>query len=88
MLPFVAHLNTRFLGNKFRSTHTLIRMQPQVSLGLDNGTALSLNSLMFTKPVSETDPELRGKDERCVLHGLCSLHAFAFVQKAREPYYF
>lgn len=88
MLSFVAHLNTGFLENKSRSTHVLIRMQPQVSLVLDNEIALPLNSLMFTKPVTETDPELRGKDERSVLHGLRSPHASALVQKAREPYYF
>lgn len=85
---FEARLTTSFPGNKFRSTHTLIRMQPQVHLVLDDGRAPPLNLLTFPKPVTETDPELRGKNERSALHVLHLQHTFAFVLKAREPYYF
>lgn len=55
---------------------------------LDDGIALPLKMLTFTKPVTETDPELRGKNAKSVLHVLCSQHTSAFVQEAREPYYF
>jgi len=51
-LLFEAHPATNFLGNKFRSTCTLIRMQPQVSLVSDDGIALLLSLLTFTKPVT------------------------------------
>lgn len=61
-------------------------MQPQVSLVLDDGIALNLP--MFTKPLTERDPALRGKNESLVLHVPLSQHTFALVQKAREPYYF
>lgn len=63
-------------------------MQSQVRLVLDDGIAPPLNLLTLPKPVTKTDPELRGKNERSALHVLHLQHALAFVQKAREPYYF
>lgn len=62
-------------------------MQPHISSVLDDGRALPLSLLTFTKPVTETDLELRGKNERPVLP-VHSQQTFAIVYKSKKPYYF
>lgn len=58
-----------------------MRTAPQVNLVSEDGIALPLSLLTFTKPDTENGPELRGKSERSVLYLLCSLHISSFVQK-------
>lgn len=62
-------------------------MQPHISLVLDDRRALPLNLITYTKPATETDLELRGKNERPVLP-VHSQQTFAIVYKSRIPYYF
>lgn len=53
-------------------------MAPQVSLVSDDGIALPLSLLTFTKPDTENGPELRRKSERSVVCAAPSLFTAHF----------